>query len=66
MKKGQAETLTGISFKDGSLLEELARKHVIAFRGMLPEHHKPVYGHRTWGSLCSGSEGAHYVMEAAE
>ena len=66
MKKGEAETLSGTSFKDGSLLEELARKHVIAFKGVLPKHHKPLYGRRTWGSLCSGSEGAHYVMEAAE
>ena len=44
MKKGQAETLTGISFKDGSLLEELARQHVIAFKEVLPEYHKPFYG----------------------
>ena len=66
MKKGEAETLSGTSFKDGSLLEELARKHVIAFKGVLPKHHKPLYGRRKWGSLCSGSEGAHYVMEAAE
>ena len=66
MKKGQAETLTGKSFKDGSLLDELARKHVIAFKEVLPEHHKPLSGHQTWGSLCSGSEGAHFVTEAAE
>ena len=66
MKKGQAETLTGTAFKDGSLLGELARSHVIAFREVLPVHHKPMYGHRTWDSLCFGSEGAHYVTQAVE
>ena len=65
MKKNRAERLSGTSFKDGSLLEVLARKHVIAFKGVLVEHHKPLHGRRKWGSLCSGSEGAHYVMEAA-
>ena len=66
MKKGQGETLTGTAFKDGSLLEELARSHVIAFKEVLPVHHKPMSGHRTWGSLCSGSEGAHFVTQAVE
>ena len=66
MKKCQAQALTGISFRDGTLLGELAGKHVVAFRQLLPEQHKPLYGHRTWGSLCSGSEGAHYATEAAE
>ena len=66
MHKGQAEMLNASSFKDGSLLEDLARGHVTAFKDMLPETHKPVHARRTWGSLCSGSEGAHYVVRAAE
>ena len=64
MKQCQAETLTGTSFKDGSLLESLGKRHVNAFRQLLPEEHKPLVGKRTWGSLCSGSEGAHFVKKA--
>lgn len=66
MKKGQAEMLTALSFQDGSLLGDLARKHVTAFKEVLPGHHKPLCGRRTWGSLCSGSEGAHFVTQAVE
>ena len=66
MKKGQAEMLTALSFQDGSLLGDLARKHVAAFKEVLPGHHKPLCGRRTWGSLCSGSEGAHFVTQAVE
>ena len=66
MAKNKVQNLNASSFKDGTLLEELARSHVNVFRPLLPEHHKPLYGRRTWGTLCSGSEGAHYVMEAAE
>ena len=61
MKQCQAETLTGTSFKDGSLLESFGERHVNAFRQLLPEEHKPLTGKRTWGSLCSGSEGAHFT-----
>ena len=53
MKKGQSETLSGTAFKDGSLLGDLARSHVISFREVLPDNHKPMSGRRTWGSLCS-------------
>ena len=66
MHKGQAEMLNASSFKDGSLLENLAHSHVTAFKDMLPKPHKPMHARRTWGSLCSGSEGAHYVVRAAE
>ena len=66
MKKGQSETLSGTAFKDGSLLGGLARSHVISFREVLPDSHKPMSGRRTWGSLCSGSEGAHFVTQAVE
>ena len=66
MKKGQSETLSGTAFKDGSLLGGLARSHVISFREVLPDSHKPMSGSRTWGSLCSGSEGAHFVTQAVE
>ena len=64
MKQLQAETLKGTSFKDGTLLDVLGERHVSAFRQLLPEEHKPLFGKRTWGSLCSGSEGAHFATTA--
>ena len=66
MKKNQSEILSGTAFKNGSLLGDLARSHVRSFREVLPDNHKPMSGLRTWATLCSGSEGAHFVMQEVE
>jgi len=66
MKQCQTQPLCGTDFKDGALLSKLGRSHVKAFRQLLPTAHKPLFGKRTWGSLCSGSEGSHFVAAACE
>ena len=66
MKYCQTQTLSGTDFKDGTLLTKLGQSHVKAFRQLLPAAHKPLFGKRTWGSLCSGSEGARFVAAACE
>ena len=66
MKHCQAQRLCGTDFKDGTLLSKLGHSHVKAFRQLLPAAHKPLFGKRTWGSLCSGSEGSHFVAAACE
>ena len=66
MKQCQAQPLRGKDFRDGTLLSNLGHSHVKAFRQLLPAAHKPLFGKRTWGSLCSGSEGSHFVPAACE
>ena len=53
-------------FHEGTLLDELSKRHVEVFSKLLRpgRHHGVMRGRITWGSLCSGSEGAHFVMEA--
>ncbi len=50
----------------GVLLDRLAAEHVAAFLDAFPE--RSLVGSRDilWGSLCSGSEGAHFVLLAME
>ena len=55
-------------FNDGTLLFHLAKSHLDVFAKVLPggnTHNGPT-GRMTWGSLCSGSEGAHFVMQALQ
>ena len=66
MKQCQTQPLCGTDFKDGALLSKLGHSHVKAFRQLLSVAHKPLFGKRTWGSLCSGSEGSHFVAAACE
>ena len=50
-----------------SLLLEMAAEHRAEFDAQLKwagDHY--VGGHRSWASVCSGSEGAHFVMKAIE
>ena len=59
------------SFQDGTLLPKLASEHLEIVRGLLGaigpgQSHGNVPRRVTWGSMCSGSEGAHYVMNAFE
>lgn len=50
---------------DGTLLGRLAAEHAAEFEALaFRERSRTFCGKRTWGSLCSGSEGAHFVMEA--
>ena len=52
-------------FHDGTLLEHLASTYMQRFARVLVKGgpHGVVRGRLTWGSLCSGSEGAHFVMQ---
>ena len=51
---------------NGQLLEKLAESHLNIFKEMMPN--KALVAPRiiTWASLCSGSEGIHFVMEAMQ
>jgi site-specific DNA-cytosine methylase len=51
-------------FKDGDLLELLARAHVSDFKTLAPDLPSAPSGRRTWGTMCSCSEGCHFVMAA--
>ena len=55
-------------FHDGTILEQLASEHMEMFQSLLGgrafQSHGNMTGALTWASLCSGSEGAHFVMEA--
>ena len=61
------EQLLGISFRDGTLLPDLAKTHFANFARLNKRsNHKPLRGKLTWGSMCSGSEGAHFCMKACQ
>ena len=61
------ERLSGASFLDGTLLPMLAKEHFAHFAKLNPlSKQKPICGKRTWGTLCSGSEGAHFCMRACQ
>ena len=68
----QAIQLEGIHFHDGTVLTRLAHEHIARFADLLSPsaatagHRWSCHGTRTWGSLCSGSEGAHFVIKASE
>ena len=51
-------------FKDGNLLAHLGSQHYDMFNRILAPMSKSgiMKGRWTWGSMCSGSEGAHFVM----
>ena len=59
------KTIPADQFWKRSILTRLAEEHRNEFNEQLtwPGDHY-VGGHRTWASVCSGSEGAHFVMEA--
>ena len=59
------KTIPAYQFWKRSLLTRLAEEHRNEFNEQLtwPGDHY-VGGNRTWASVCSGSEGAHFVMEA--
>ena len=54
------------SFHDGTLLQDLAHQHHRNFSNFLSAQHGNLDGVVTWGSQCSGSEGADFVMTAAQ
>ena len=61
------ERLLGSSFRDGTLLPNLAKAHLVNFAKLNPlSGQKPLLGTRTWGSMCSGSEGAHFCMKVCQ
>ena len=51
-------------FGDDTLLGTLCIEHGDNFKKLIPEtdHGRSSVGELTWGSMCSGSEGAHFVM----
>ena len=51
-------------FGDGDLLELLAREHISDFKALAPTLPLAPSGRRTWGTMCSCSEGCHFVLEA--
>ena len=54
------------SFRNGTLLQDLARQHHQNFKQFLSAHHGNLEGVVTWGSQCSGSEGTDFVISAAQ
>ena len=57
--------LSASKFLDGTLLNDLAKEHAAEFDKLVFASRPNTFvGRRTWGSLCSGSEGAHFAMEA--
>ena len=60
------EQLLGTSFRDGTLLPDLAKIHVANFAKLNKRSNKKPWGKLTWGSMCSGSEGAHFCMKACQ
>ena len=59
------KTIPADQFWKGSFLLGMAEEHRTEFNELLiraGDHY--VGGHRTWASVCSGSEGASFVMEA--
>ena len=62
-----ANEVPGSWYKDGTLLPKLAVSYLQGFAQVLgPGQRKCLHGKRTWGSLCSGSESAHFIMQACE
>ena len=62
-----ANEVPGSWYKDGTLLPKLSVSYCEGFAKVLGSGQcKCMYGKRTWGSMCSGSEGAHFVMQACE
>ena len=67
INKSQAMDLQAEAFHRGDLLQQLAIEQVAQFRQVsskLPWG--TLRGRQTWGSLCSGSEGAHFVVAAIQ
>ena len=52
------------SFHDGTLLPLLAESHAENFAKVLTKNRVGLQGQLTWASMCSGAEGAHFVVEA--
>jgi hypothetical protein len=61
-----ARELPASALSDGSALWTLAQEHCRAFQALAPERPLAPEGVRHWASLCSGSEGAHFAVLAAE
>ena len=54
------------SFRNATLLQDLARQHHHNFKQFLSAHHGNLEGVVTWGSHCSNDEGAAFVILAAQ
>jgi hypothetical protein len=54
------------SFRNGTLLQDLAHQHHLNFNQFLSAHQGNLEGVVTWGSQCSGSEGTDFVISAAQ
>jgi hypothetical protein len=61
-----ARELPASALSDGSALWTLAQEHCSAFQELAPARPLAPEGVRHWASLCSGSEGAHFAVSAAE
>jgi hypothetical protein len=54
------------SFRNGTLLQDLAHQHHLNFNQFLSAHQGNLEGVVTWGSHCSGDEGAAFVISAVQ
>jgi BioD-like phosphotransacetylase family protein len=54
------------SYRNGTLLQDLAHQHHQNFNQFLSAHLGNLEGVVTWGSHCSGDEGAAFVISAVQ
>eukprot|EP00973_Karenia_brevis_P078330 10876525-Karenia_brevis.AAC.1 len=60
----RSEPPNASSYHDGTLLGGLAQGHLETFAKVMTRNHVGLHGEQTFGSMCSGSEGVHFVLEA--
>lgn len=61
------QVVRAVTHHDGTLLDNLASEHAAEFERLLFRRFTRTFtGQRTWASCCSGSEGAHFVMNALQ
>ena len=65
IQEASARKVQSAWYQDGSILRELAGQHAKVFGNIIPASKNcgHIEGIITWCSLCSGSEGAHHVMQ---
>ena len=68
IQEASARKVQSAWYQDGSILRELAGQHAKVFGNIIPASKNcgHIEGIITWCSLCSGSEGAHHVMQECQ
>ena len=66
VREVRKKEIPSTDIQNGQLLENLAKSHIENFKKVAPS--RPTASGRviTWGSLCSGSEGVHFVLHAMQ